>query len=384
LNIVVYGGSFDPVHIGHIEIVDNLSRLFDLVIVVPNKVSPFKDSTAASFAHRVNMLELVFTKERYKNVEISLLEGERDTPSYTIDTINSLKERLNLDKCDRAITLCIGVDAFLSIYSWKDYKNILKECDLILIKRHMPLSLMNKVDLSKIEFEKKIGCKINILDKEVCRVSSSMLKVDLAFGKFDNIQSQVAQYIKTHNLYKDYNNIVQSYQKFDLEPKRVEHIYRVAKMALDIGEYFEKTDKIVLGALLHDIGKRIAIEAIKVYYTEEEFRLLGQVAKSVVHAYYGERLAYVEFGIRDKDILNAIKYHTTGRPNMSVLEKIIFLADMVETERKGVDDIRELALCGQLDKAMLRGLEFSIDDLTKRNQKIQSETLEAYEYYKSL
>jgi nicotinate-nucleotide adenylyltransferase len=97
------------------------------------------------------------------------------------------------------------------------------------------------------------------------------------------------------------------------------------------------------------------------------------------HAMCGSMFIQKEFGIDDEEIINAVRYHTTGRKNMSLLEKIVFIADFISEERdyNGVDVMREKAR-RSLDEAIVEGLSFTIKDLIDAGRVVHTDTLDAY------
>lgn len=105
----------------------------------------------------------------------------------------------------------------------------------------------------------------------------------------------------------------------------------------------------------------------------------------LIHPFLGAEVAKREYKIKDEDILNAIRYHTTGRAGMSVLEKIVFIADYIEPNREqfeGLDEARRLAYL-DLDMAMRFILEQTIEFVKERGRLLHPLSLEALEYYKN-
>jgi len=143
-------------------------------------------------------------------------------------------------------------------------------------------------------------------------------------------------------------------------------------------------DKIYKSALLHDYAKFESYDTYKQIIQDEglDYKVLLESSK-LFHSLLGPYLIKKELNIFDEDVLNAVKYHTTGRANMSLLEEIIFLADFIEENRTGkiFEDIREIAY-SDFKKAIALELELLIKNLTLKNQVINSNTIEAYYYYK--
>jgi len=126
----LYGGSFDPVHIGHLRIAEDIREAFNLskVIFIPAYHSPLKSQSKASPTDRVNMLKLA-TKDN-PNFEIDTLEIEREGKSYTVDTLSIYKGKLNTKP-----VFILGTDAFLSIHRWKDYKKLFSLANFVVVGR---------------------------------------------------------------------------------------------------------------------------------------------------------------------------------------------------------------------------------------------------------
>lgn len=173
-------------------------------------------------------------------------------------------------------------------------------------------------------------------------------------------------------------DIIVEATKSQLTPARWEHTLRVAETAVELAKR-EQVDpnRADIAAILHDYCKFWPAEElvswIKQYQLPED---LLHYNKELWHAPVGAEVARVKWGISDEDILNAIRYHTSGRPRMSKLEKIIYLADYIEPGRRfpGVDEVRELAQM-DLDQAVLQAMNNSIIFLIERRQKVYPLTM---------
>ncbi|HAX73781.1 MAG TPA: phosphohydrolase [Firmicutes bacterium] len=167
--------------------------------------------------------------------------------------------------------------------------------------------------------------------------------------------------------------------------KRFVHTEGVYETAIILAKRFGVDEKkAAVAALLHDVAKYLPHEEMKEMLINHHLSSYLDHNEAVWHAPVGSLVAVKEYGICDQDILNAIQYHTTGRMQMSDLEKVIYLADYIEPNRKqpGVDEIREL--CEKsLDVAMATTLHRTINYLnTQTNPDIHPDTLDAYEDYK--
>lgn len=176
--------------------------------------------------------------------------------------------------------------------------------------------------------------------------------------------------------------------KKKLNPKRYEHTLGVAYTAQALAmRYGESLEKAQLGGLLHDCAREFEHEEIYKKCLKEGISITAEEEhnKVLLHAKYGSFLAEKKYGIKDKEILSAIRFHTTGKPNMTLLEKIVYLADYIEPDRDqapNLFEIRKMAFI-DIDEAIYRTLHDVLDYLDK-NIDSESESLKAYQYYKKI
>lgn len=170
--------------------------------------------------------------------------------------------------------------------------------------------------------------------------------------------------------------------------KRYYHSVEVADMAVELTKFHKLNidlEKVYLAGLLHDATKLIAKEEQKKMLYRLGYNDDDEIMKST-NVWHGETATLVvkeEYNIYDVDILNAIKFHVMGRPQMSDLEKIVFISDYVENTRIGetFEIARKLAF-KDLDLALVYILKSQIEYITSQNQPLISQTLQTYEYYK--
>lgn len=171
--------------------------------------------------------------------------------------------------------------------------------------------------------------------------------------------------------------------------KRYEHTLSVAYTAASLAMvHGENTDSALLAGMLHDCAKCIDGKKLisickknKLEITEIEMKN----PSALLHAKVGSFFAKEKYGVEDADILNAIQYHTTGRPDMSCLEKILYIADYMEPGRKhatNLTHIRKMAY-QDLDKTLLKILEDTLAYLQTTDGQIDEMTLKTYHYYKN-
>lgn len=172
-----------------------------------------------------------------------------------------------------------------------------------------------------------------------------------------------------------------------LEPKRYEHTLGVAYTAANLAMiYGEDIDKALTAGMLHDCAKCMSHSRQAAVCTQNHVALSEAEAMEnspLLHAKAGSVLARTKYQIRDEDILNAIRYHTTGRPNMSLLEKIVYIADYIEPGRKhaqNLPQVRRLAY-QDLDAALRKILEDTLAYLSQKGGQVDSMTQQTFQFY---
>jgi len=165
---------------------------------------------------------------------------------------------------------------------------------------------------------------------------------------------------------------------------RKEHIDGVIATADILAKrYGADRQKTKLAALCHDLYRGIKDDALNIYVKQlglpKKYLNNGNLAHSKIAA----EMIKKDFGIEDEDVLNAVRYHTTGRAGMSILEKVIFLADSIEPGRSypGVEEIRDAAKI-DLDQACLMCLERTIDYINKKGYFLDPDTLDARDWFR--
>lgn len=170
-----------------------------------------------------------------------------------------------------------------------------------------------------------------------------------------------------------------------LTPSRLYHSICVAEKARHLAEKFgADSEKAYTAGLIHDIMRyEPPEEMLKLIDSDGKYKLSELERKITVtlHAVAGEVYLRTVLGVTDSDILSAVRYHTTGKEDMTLLEKIIYVADLTSEDRDypDVNEVRETAE-QSLEKATLRGLSFTIESNAKLNRPIHIDTVKAYNY----
>ena len=170
-----------------------------------------------------------------------------------------------------------------------------------------------------------------------------------------------------------------------LTPKRFRHSCNVARAARQLAQkYGADVEKAYFAGLVHDICKEEKEDIQYRLMTEGRFQpdLAELHSKKLWHGIAGAQFIMTEFAVEDEDILNAVRFHTVGRADMSLLEEIIYIADMISEERdyKGVEKMRRLANT-DLQTAMLEALKEAIGSVMKKKGLLSQNTIEAYNFY---
>lgn len=212
--IGIYGGTFDPFHLGHAHVVRWLTTNCKGVIVVPAYQNPLKAAGAAAREARLAMIRLGISELGLQSVEISPIECLSEKPSYTIDTVSFLKQRL----CE-PIAIVVGSDAAGSFHQWKDYRQLLEMTDLWVMLRSpfnfsawaeslgLPEPIANTITLSG-------GHCVRLFDIQALDISATRLRDDIINFWHGNqisseprgIQRSVWLFIKENGLYADCEN----------------------------------------------------------------------------------------------------------------------------------------------------------------------------------
>ncbi len=180
---------------------------------------------------------------------------------------------------------------------------------------------------------------------------------------------------------KDYEKVIAKRMK----DARLKHSKNVAKEAVRLAKkYGADAAKAEIAGILHDATKETGEQEQMELIARAGITLteLERSSPKLWHAISGAAFAKVEMGVDDQDILDSIRYHTTGRADMSPLEKVIFIADFTSAERdyEGVDRMRRVA-DKDLDEACLEGMSFTIADLAERKLTIAPDTFQGYNYF---
>ena len=368
--IGIFGGTFNPVHLEHVNMAKQAIKelQLDKLLIVPSKIPPHKNTIPAPGEERLNMLKIAFSN--VEKVEISDWEINNDGKSYsylTVEHFSQVYKNANL-------YFIVGGDMLNDFRTWKNPERILELCNLAVFHREGYYTNYEEEKKYFIKRFNKSFIKLNYIGKNL---SSTKIRFFSAFGF--NLEGQtleeVTNYIQKNNLYAQ-NNIVE-FVKNNLTTKRLIHTANVTVLALSKARELQLDEnKITTACILHDCAKYLNPKDYP------NFILPIDVPSPVVHAFLGEYVARNILGIEDEEVLDAIKYHTSGKANMSKLAKLVFVADMVEEGRnyEGVEILRK-EFEKNFENCFLLCLKEEMQHLINKKSNIYIETINAYDYY---
>ncbi len=383
MKIGIYGGSFNPPHKGHILAAQGTIKALNLdkLIVIPAGEPPHKafPENTPSAGERMELVKAAFSE--IECVEISDIEILRSGKSYTITTIEYFKEMYPNDE----LFLLMGTDMFITLDKWYRGEDILKIVSPAVFARKAEERAVIKQKAE--EYAGASGTNSVIIDIEVTEAASSDIREMLKNRQGRELLCDGVYELIIKNRYygakPEFNWLRQKSHSMH-KPKRIPHVIGCEEEAVRLAKRWGyNTEEAAEAGILHDITKRLGLEEQLILCDKYGILIdtLEQKSEKLLHSKTGAALSRDMFGISDS-VNSAICWHTTGKAEMSLLEKILYLADYIEPNRMfdGVDELRRLCY-EDIDAAMRLGLKMSIEDLEERGSPIHPKTFEAYKYY---
>lgn len=383
MRIALYGGSFNPPHLGHVAAAGSASRELepDKFLVIPDNIPPHKDMAADSpdAVQRMELCRLAF--RQVPGAEISDIELKRSGKSYTADTIRELRQIYPEDE----LIFVMGTDMLLSFEQWYNFEYLFSNCTIAVFAREGGDD--EKLERHIAYLTERYAARIILLRHSPLPMASSDIRqlLPLRLGA-DLLDDEVYGCIIRNGYYGALPGLDwlrgKAYEY--LKPKRIPHVAGCEKEAVRLAERWGvDREKAATAGILHDITKKLNFD--EQLNLCDKYGIIFSTAElsypALLHARTGAALARELFGIAD-DIFEAIRWHTTGKPDMTLLEKIIYLADGIEPTRDypSVEKIREAAY-EDIDKAMALSLERSLQYIRSRGEEPFTDTAEAYKWY---
>lgn len=394
MRIGIIGGTFDPIHIGHLIIAQNAVTQYhlDQILFIPTGHSPHKDDKEIEqSAHRLEMIRLSIKNN--PDFYFSAMEINAARTSYTYLTLQELHQTYP----DWELYFIMGADSLDYLDKWMEPAEICRLATLLVAIRD-DLD-MNRIKDKAAELKRLYEADIRPIITPNVSVSSHNIRERVAKGEPIRylVTPEVEEYIAHQCLYQEdegqtpmnerFNKIKKTLKK-ELDKDRYEHtlgvMYTSACLAMANGYDMEKAQ---LAGLLHDCAKCIPNEK-KLKICAKNNIPVTQVEKDnpfLLHAKVGAFLARALYEIEDEEILHAISVHTTGAPAMNTLDKIVFIADYIEPKRDKAANLKEIRKTAfeDLDEALKMILCDTIHYLngSKNDKNIDPMTLETYHYY---
>ena len=388
MKLGIYGGAFNPPHVGHIRAAAYGAEALGLskVLLIPTNISPHKASprNTATPAQRLRMLEIA--AEGNSALQVSDIEVTRGGQSYTFETVLQLQK----ENPDTRLVLFMGTDMFLSFLNWKNPQIILENADIGVFYRG---DRNEEAQIAKqAELLRTMGGVVHLIENPVTQISSTVLRSLLVFGSTgDYLPAGVEDYVRKEGLYgtkESYKNL--SLQELEeclpafIKPERMAHVLGCRDMALELAKRWgADPEKAQRAALLHDITKALD-GSPQLTLCRGLGILLDDFSinhPKTLHAFTGSLVAERIFGEKS-DVVQAIASHTTGKPGMNTLEQIIYIADMMEMTRTypGVEKLRSLAF-SDLEAAVKLGISNTIEILKARGEDIHPDGQATLEWF---
>ena len=354
MKIGIYGGSFNPIHKGHVAIAEQAIRelKLDKLYFIPAFKSPFKSKIKyVSIEDRINMINFV----KPEKTEVSLFEANRKGVSYTIDTVRYFKQQFPDDE----LYLIIGSDNLYKLNKWKSIDEIAEMTQIVIFKR-------------KGAFSKENIKKYNalLLKNELFDFASSWFRK----GYLQNVDEKVMKYISSKYLY------VTDILVNMVDAKRHKHSLAVGSLAAQYAKHIKLDPKKAwFAGTFHDItkgmGKKWHREFLETRGLDdpkiEDYKLHS------LSAYYWIKDKYK---LEDKMILNSIKVHTTLDLELSQFDKLVYAADKLAEGRKfpGIQEARDL-MFSNFEAGFKNIVKITYDHLIKTTGKMTEKQQNIYE-----
>lgn len=322
-SIIIYGGSFDPIHNGHLRIAHAASMMLNAnVVFVPSKAPRWK-SPEASAADRLEMLRLALKKDGSPAFSIDLFEMNSKTDvNYSIDLVRHIA----LTHKNTKIYLMIGADEVNSFPKWKDPDKICQLATPLYVSRpdiQIDDAVLAAYPMQRLPYDGSGDVSSSAVRSLRC--------IDIPLVVRDYIESKSLYYIKRLATM--------------MSPHRLLHSISVANLSYLIAQHnmVENYPAAYIAGLLHDCGKDLDVETTQ-KIMQERFPEYASMPVWTYHQFTGVFLAETIFGVKDPNILDAIKYHSTGKAHLSPLGKIIYSVDKIEPTR-GFDSKKLIQAC---------------------------------------
>lgn len=352
----IFGGTFDPIHKGHLLSAVEIKKAFnfDRIIFIPTGEPPHKIARRVTPSKdRLAMVRVAVSG--YEGFEVSDIECNRKSYTYTFDTLTELHK--NAAK-DEEFYMIIGADTLADIFNWYRSEDVFKLCCFVAMRRP---GADDETFASDFKKACDAGARVCLAEIPQYDVSSTqireMIKNGCGAGEF--LPSGVEDYIKKNDLYNTrkmtFEEICEDLKGL-LSPRRYEHSVNVAEESARLAQMFgADIEKCRLAGILHDCAKELTAKQYLWLGIENNEECDYDAKQVLLHAEAGAILAKERYGVCDDEVLEAIRCHITGKPEMGIVTQMVFVADYTEKGRVGAtyDAVRAKIAEGKLNEAML-------------------------------
>ena len=382
MRLGIMGGSFNPVHLGHLFIADKalVTLKLDRLILIPAYISPFKsgaENMESGADDRIKMLAAAVSGD--SRLAIDACEINREGISYTIDTLEDIIARyLPSGKP----FLIIGDDIALEFPKWKDSAKITRLAEIVVARRSGNAAL-------EYPFPHRL------MDNEIINISSRDVRKKIEKGSDwrSLVPSGVRTIIEDRRLYNlakkpDEESLqsvisrVEEAARETLNTVRFLHSRNTALLARDLCVRFGLDPQAgYLAGIAHDLGKQLDVrQTLKLAKSDGmEISALEKEKPNLLHGRAAAVLLSERFGVNNKDILEAVAFHTMGIENMCSLSKVIYIADKTEVSRNIDPALRKMCYEDSLDSIFFAVLKKTVSKLRSRELDLSSDTLKLLE-----
>ena len=347
MRIGILGGTFDPIHEGHVAMIRAAQRelRLDRVLLLPTGDPPYKKPSAGK-GDRLTMALLA--ADGMEGVEVCDLELFRAGPTYAVDTLRELRRRYP----GAELIYLMGADAYRKVDQWKGADEVKTLCRFACAGRAGA----------------ELPGTVEVFAENLPDISSEALRAAIRAGKADwsQMPARAAEYAVARGLYLAAmsEEEILADLRTRMKPSRFVHTLGVMRSAGELARrYGADAGKARCAALLHDCAKGMAMDELLALADRAGADDIEKRCPPVLHAPVGAYLAATRYGVECPEVLHAIRCHTVGAEVMTVLDAVVYVADMIEPGRKpfnglqrartaAMDDLfRAAAVCAKLTSA---------------------------------
>ena len=320
MSVLIFGGSFDPIHNGHIDIAKRVKNFLNVekVLFLIAKKPRWKNITTDD-SMRLEMLKIALQGIEWAKIDLTEFESI-DEINYTYNTILKIRSEINDE-----LYFLIGADQLNQLDKWYNIEKLAKLCRFVCVNRvDYPL---NQDNIDKYQ--------VILINEEISDMSSSSLR------ELRNLDcpKPVLDYIIEHDLY--FTKILKSY----MSKKRYLHSVSVANLCYQIALENNLNPYIsYLSGLIHDIGKEVNMVKQREYMEENYNDLVNHIPHQLYYQFLSNYIAKEKLKIKNPEVLDAIIYHATGNKELSDYAMIVYASDKIEPLR-GYDSSHLINKC---------------------------------------